>query len=347
MQMDIQLLLQNAYERRASDVHISVGMPPVFRVNGRLEQQGYKPLTGEDTEAIARTVVSETKWNQFLKAGELDFAYRLKDVSRYRVNMFRQRDEISIVFRIIPTEIPTLDNLHMPPILKEIALKPQGLFLVTGPTGSGKSTTLAAMINHINRKEKKHIITLEDPIEFEHEHQLSIVNQREIGTDTSGFATGLRAALRQDPDVILVGEMRDYATISTALTAAETGHLVLATLHTSSAVQTINRIIDVFPPHQQGQIRSQLSMVLVAVLSQRLIPLFDGSGRVAATEVLVNVPSVANLIRNEKIEQIPNVMQTSRSLGMHTLGSSLQGLISSGKIDPGYLEAYSMSKGDD
>lgn len=343
---DIKTLLKLAYEKKASDLHITALSPPVLRVNGSLAPIDHFQLSSSDTEQIAREIVDDQQWQRFETAGELDFAYAIDKLVRFRVNMYRQRRQISIVFRVIPNKIPALQALNMPPILHEIAAKPQGLFLVTGPTGSGKTTTLAAMLDEINQKTAKHIITLEDPIEYEHIHKKSIVNQREVGSDTHAFTSGLRAALRQDPDVVLVGEMRDHETISTAITAAETGHLVLATLHTSSAVQTINRIIDVFPPHQQGQIRTQLSMVLVGILSQRLIPTLNGKGRVAATEVLVNLPSVANLIRNEKIEQVPNIIQTSRAAGMHTLGTSLNTLVANGQIHPDYIAAYTAGLGD-
>jgi twitching motility protein PilT len=343
---DIDHLLVIAYEKKASDLHITVSSPPVLRINGMLIQEGDQPLTAENTEQIARRIVTELEWKQFETSGELDFSYENKQSTRFRVNMYRQKKHIGIVFRVIPNNIPNLQALNMPDVLEEIALKPHGLFLVTGPTGSGKSTTLAAMIDAINESSSKHIITLEDPIEYEHNHKKSIINQREVGSDTKAFTSGLRAALRQDPDVILVGEMRDHETISTAITAAETGHLVLATLHTSSAIQTINRIIDVFPPHQQGQIRTQLSMVLVGILSQRLIPTRDGAGRIAATEVLINLPSVANLIRNEKVAQIKNVLQISRSSGMHTLESSLHELAKEEKINPEYIKAYSADSGD-
>ncbi|MHA6251462.1 type IV pilus twitching motility protein PilT [Oceanobacillus sp. CAU 1775] len=344
--MLIDHLLQIAYEKKASDLHITVDSPPILRINGSLIPEGDEVLQSKDTEEMAKHIVSEAQWEEFLEKGEIDLSYELDYVSRFRVNIYRQKYNVAIVFRVIPSRILTLKQLNMPSILQDMAEKPQGLFLVTGPTGSGKSTTLAAMIDYINRREKKHIITLEDPIEYEHTHRQSIVNQREVGTDTSGFATGLRSALRQDPDVILVGEMRDHETISTAITAAETGHLVLATLHTSSASQTINRIIDVFPPHQQGQIRTQLSMVLIGILSQRLIPTIDETGRVAATEVLVNLPSIANLIRNEKIEQLNNILQTSRSSGMHTLEMSLKELVGSGKIDPEQIEIHSENLGE-
>ncbi|HEY4601061.1 MAG TPA: PilT/PilU family type 4a pilus ATPase, partial [Cerasibacillus sp.] len=260
--------------------------------------------------------------------------------------VYRQKQHVTFVARIIPDNIPTIQQLNMPPVLEQLALKPHGLILVTGPTGSGKSTTLAAMIDYINQREAKHIITLEDPIEYVHEHGKSMVHQREVGSDTLKFANGLRAALRQDPDIILVGEMRDLETISTAITAAETGHLVLATLHTNSASQTINRIIDVFPPHQQAQIRIQLADVLEGIVSQRLFPRAMGSGRIAATEILLNHPSIANLIRSEKVNQIKNVMQTSRPLGMHTLEMSIQELLAAGLINGETAAVYLNNVGD-
>ncbi|MFD1066564.1 type IV pilus twitching motility protein PilT [Oceanobacillus locisalsi] len=341
----IDQLLETACRKKASDLHITAGSPPILRINGTMQPEGQIPLTKEETEAMAKKITGDTGWKQFISKGELDIAYRIENVSRFRVNVYRQRQQVGIVFRVIPSKIPSLDQLNMPLVLQEIAEKPQGLFLVTGPTGSGKSTTLAAMIDYVNKHASKHIITLEDPIEYEHLHHRSIVNQRQVGVDTDGFASGLRAALRQDPDVILVGEMRDHETISTAITAAETGHLVLATLHTSSAVQTINRIIDVFPPYQQGQIRTQLSMVLAGILSQRLIKTMDGKSRVAATEVLINMPSIANLIRNEKVEQIDNVLQTSRAEGMHTLEASLHALTTSGRIHPEHAAGFATGIG--
>jgi len=285
----------------------------------------------QDTETIAREVMGEEMFTEFKKNGEADFSYGLPGISRFRVNAYHQRKSISLVFRVIPTKIPTLESLNMPAILQKLCYKPQGLVLVTGPTGSGKSTTLAAMIDYINRNMRKHIITLEDPIEYLHRHSLSIINQREIGFDTADFATGLRASLRQDPDVILVGEMRDLETISTAITAAETGHLVFATLHTPDAPQTIDRIIDVFPGSQQPQMRIQLSSVLLSVISQRLFAKIGG-GRIAATEILINTPAVSNLIRMEKVHQIRSVMQTGRDVGMHTLEMSIKELIAKGLI---------------
>lgn len=340
MKTVIDQFLERAVTEGASDVHITANSPPIFRVNGELQTFGTIPLTGEETEAMAKSLVSEKDWQRFLKVGELDGSYYLQGVARFRLNFYFQKQHISFVARIIPTKIPTIEELHMPPVLKTLAKKPQGLMLVTGPTGSGKTTTLAAMIDYINRHASKHIITLEDPIEYVHEHKQSIIHQREIGMDTETFANGLRASLRQDPDIILVGEMRDLETISTAITAAETGHLVLATLHTNSAAQTIHRIIDVFPPYQQAQIRIQLAELLAGILSQRLIRTADKKGRIAATEMLVNTPSIANLIRNDRVDQIQNVLQTSRALGMHTLEMSMREWLQRGKISPEHAKPY-------
>ncbi|MBU8905050.1 type IV pilus twitching motility protein PilT [Desertibacillus haloalkaliphilus] len=340
MKEQVEDLLKLAFETNASDLHITVGAPPIVRINGSLKQYGKEALTPSETEAMARALIPEKHWDDFVERGEYDFSYGIPGVSRFRLNVYRQRSCISFVARVIPTKVPSLEDLQMPAVLQTLAEKPQGLILVTGPTGSGKSTTLAAMIDYINRNYSKHIITLEDPIEYLHKHQLSIINQREVGFDTEKFANGLRASLRQDPDIILVGEMRDLETISTAITAAETGHLVLATLHTSSAPQTIDRIIDVFPPHQQPQIRIQLAATLVGIVAQRLFPAADGKGRVAATEVLVNQPSVANLIRNEKNHQIKSVMQTSRAQGMHTLEMAIKQLRDQKRISADIATQY-------
>lgn len=345
MPYDIKDLLKKAYMDGASDLHISVGSPPVFRLNGLLRPYGDIRLTPGVTEIMAKTVMPEADWKKLLEHGEIDLSYSIEDVARYRINVFYERGQISFAARVIPSEIPSIEQLKMPEILEELAKKPQGLILVTGPTGSGKSTTLAAMIDYVNRHFSKHIVTLEDPIEYVHHHQMSIVHQREVGSDTKSFSSGLRAALRQDPDVILVGEMRDLETISTAITAAETGHLVMATLHTNNAPQTINRIIDVFPPHQQKQIRIQLSAVLEGIISQRLFKKTDGSGRVAATEIMLNLPSVANLIRNEKVEQIQNIMQTSRQQGMHTLEMTILELLSAGIISIDAARPYMANAG--
>ncbi len=332
LSLNIKSLLLHAYEQKASDLHLTIGVPPVYRINGRLKHYGSEIVTPEMVRAMIREILPPFKVAEFDEKGETDFNYTLEGYCRFRVNTYHQRNAGAIAARLIASEIPTIDSLNMPKVLYELAEKPQGLILVTGPTGSGKSTTLAAMIDYINENKEKHIITLEDPIEYVHQHKKSIINQREIGVDTGSFANGLRASLRQDPDIILVGEMRDLETISTAITAAETGHLVFGTLHTSSAPTTIDRMIDVFPSHQQGQIRIQLANVLQGIISQRLFVKKDGKGRVAATEILVGVPAVTNLIRNEKVHQIPSVMQTSRALGMHTLETSIQGLISAGHI---------------
>lgn len=340
MSFDIDELLKLAVSDRASDLHISVNSPPIFRIDGELHRHGEARLTETDTEIIAKKLLGEQNWSVFNETGEFDTAYALADAARFRINVFKQNRTVSVAARVIPTHIPTIEELNMPPILNSLAMKPNGLILVTGPTGSGKSTTLAAMIDYVNRHVKKHIITLEDPIEYFHAHKQSIIQQREIGIDTERFSSGLRASLRQDPDIILVGEMRDLETMTTAITAAETGHLVLATLHTNSAAQTINRIIDVFPPHQQEQIRIQLASVLEAVISQRLFKRKDGPGRIAATEILLGVPAVANLIRNEKVDQLNNVLQTSKSQGMHTLDMSINQLIANGEISSEQAKDY-------
>ena len=345
MHFHIDELLIKAFEKGASDLHITVNYPPTYRVNGELSQEGTINVSPMDAFDMAKHMLADN-WDEFLEKKEFDFSYEIDEVSRFRVNAFFQRQNISIAARVIPTRIPTVEELGLPHGLEKLAEKPQGLILVTGPTGSGKSTTLAAMISYINRMSKKHIITLEDPIEYYHENVRSIVQQREVGLDTHEFQLGLRAALRQDPDIILVGEMRDLETISTAITAAETGHLVLATLHTNSAAQTINRIIDVFPPHQQGQIRIQLASVLSAIISQRLLPRIDIPGRVVATEVLREHPGIANLIRTEKIDQIDNILQTSKALGMHTIAMSISELIQAGKISYEQGQAFVENIGD-
>lgn len=345
MKLSIEEILQKAYETSASDIHLTVGTSPIFRIHGKLKKMGTMRLTAEEIEEMVSHILPEYKLEHYRNYGDVDFNYRYNDNARFRVNAYKQRNAPALALRMIPTIIPTIESLELPRVLYDIVERPQGLVLVTGPTGSGKSSTLAAMINHINETMNKHIITLEDPIEFIHSHKQSIVNQREIGTDVKDFETGLKAALRQDPDVILVGEMRDLKTISIAITAAETGHLVFGTLHTMDAPTAINRIIDVFPPHQQSQIRTQLASVLEGVISQRLFVRKDNKGRIAATEILIGVPSVKNLIRSEKIEQIPNIMQTSRALGMHTMQHSIQELISRGKVSLEEVKPY-MNVGD-
>jgi len=344
MKEKIEHLLRSGFELKASDIHITVGIPPVMRINGDLRRYGTDSITPDEVEEMAKAIIPKNSWNVFKSKGELDFSYGIPGISRFRVNAYHQRGCVSLAVRIVPTRIPTLEELELPDILKRIAEKPQGLVLVTGPTGSGKSTTLASLIQYMNMTMRKHIVTLEDPIEYLHKHGNSIIDQREIGLDTNNFANGLRAALRQDPDVILVGEMRDLDTIQTAITAAETGHLVLGTLHTSSAPATINRIIDVFPPGQQAQIRIQLASVLVSVISQRLFPTVDKKGRRSATEILINNAAVANLIRNEKIHQIISIMQTSRIHGMHTLEMDIKELVQRGIVSKETAEPFLLEK---
>lgn len=333
--ISLEQLLHLAGERKASDIHLTVDSPPVLRLNGQLVplEQSDK-ITSADMELFARGLMNEEQKAYFVEHGELDFSYSLTGIGRYRLNAFRQRGSVGMVIRLIPTQIPTPDKLGLPPVTLELARLHKGLVLVTGPTGSGKSTTLASLIDYINRTRSSHIVTVEDPIEYLHRHGRSLVNQREVGTDTGSFANALRAVLRQDPDVILVGEMRDLETISTAITAAETGHLVFSTLHTNDATQAIDRIIDVFPPHQQQQIRVQLAAVLQGVLAQQLLPTADQQGRVAAIEVLIANTAVRNLIREGKTHQIPTVLQTGGKLGMQTMDKALADLVRQGLVTP-------------
>lgn len=344
MREKIENILRAALEFKASDIHLTVGVPPIFRINGDIKRYGKDILLPADTEEIAKITIPENMYELFKEKGELDYSYGIPGVSRFRVNAYHQRKSVSLALRVVASKTPTIEELDLPKIIPELCEKPQGLILVTGPTGSGKSTTLASMIDYVNRTMRKHIVTLEDPIEYLHKHGNSIIDQREVGFDTKSYANGLKGALRQDPDIILVGEMRDLETIGIAITAAETGHLVLGTLHTSSAPSTINRIIDVFPPAQQPQIRVQLASVLVGVISQRLFPTLDKKGRKAATEVLVNNPAIANLIRNEKIHQIQSTMQTSRAQGMHTLEMSIRDLIERNLIQKEAATKYLQEK---
>lgn len=339
--MDIKETLLKAVERKASDLHITTNLPPMMRINGALVNYGDRHLTPEDTEAVMRQVLNEAQIDKLDQMGEIDFSFHIHNVSRFRVNAYKQRGSYSLAFRVVSVSIPTLDGLGFPPVMKELALKQRGLILVTGPTGSGKSTTLAAMVNHINQNRDCHIITLEDPIEYLHKHGKSMVNQREIGSDSMSFANALRAALREDPDVILVGEMRDTETIATAITAAETGHLVMSTLHTGSADQTVDRIIDVFPPFQQQQIRVQLAGTLNGIVTQQLLPTADGTGRFAALEIMVTTGAISNLIREGKSHQIPTAIQTGIKLGMRSMDYSLADLVRYGVItqETAYIHA--------
>ena len=325
MDFDIRVLLQEVVEKKASDLHLTVGIPPVFRIYGWLTfSEKYRPLRPPDTEALACSLLGEERWQRFLREREADFSLGLPDLGRFRINAYFQRGSIGLAIRALSYVIPSMEELYLPKeVLQKLALLPRGLILVTGPTGSGKSTTLASMIDYINENRSCHIITIEDPIEYLHPHKGCIVNQREVGADTKSFKNALKYILRQDPDVVLIGEMRDLETIETALTIAETGHLAFATLHTNSCVQTINRIIDVFPPFQQPQVRAQLSMVLEGVLSQVLIPKVGG-GRVLALEIMVPNAAIRNLIREEKVHQIYSQMQMGQSkFGMQTMNQSL------------------------
>ena len=330
--MKIRDLLATARERNASDLHLTVGSPPILRVDGQLREMEEGPLSKHAVLQIIYDVLTEDQKSRFGQTREFDFSLDLPDIGRFRVNVFEELRGHGAVFRLVPNHILTLDELGMPPTVKQLCLTERGLILVTGPTGSGKTTTLAAMIDQINDHRGGHIITIEDPIEFVHLPKNCLIRQREVGVHTHSFANALRAALREDPDVILVGEMRDLETISAALTAAETGHLVLSTLHTNNAAQTISRIIDVFPPDQQDQIRTQLAEVVVATLAQTLLPAAGGVGRVAAVELLVATPALRNLIRERKTFQIPSAIQTGAKEGMQSRDQSLQQLVRMGRI---------------
>lgn len=323
MAYDLINILLKAIELKASDIHFTVARPPILRVRGDLLPCGEEPLTPEETKAICYELMNEEKRTVFEEKGEVDFSWAIPSTSRYRVNVYRQRNSYAAAMRMINTGIPTVEELRLPPILNTMALKPRGMFLVTGPTGSGKSTTLAAMVGYINNNRKCHILTIEDPIEYMHTHIKSLVNQREIGSDSQSFSSALRSALREDPDVIMVGEMRDFETISTAISAAETGHFVLSTLHTTTASMTIDRIIDTFPPHQQQQVRSQLSTTLQGIVCQQLIKSADGKMVVPAMEILIVNDAIRNLIREGKNHQIDTVLQTNIKNGMMPMDYSL------------------------
>ncbi|MFN7684018.1 MAG: type IV pilus twitching motility protein PilT [Oligoflexia bacterium] len=329
----ISSYLRAMVEQDASDLHITVGVPPEFRIMGRMVKVRTDALTPQDTKEMCYSVLTDAQKAEFEKNLEIDFSFGIKEIARFRANYFYQRGGIAGVFRRIPFQIPDFDSLNLPQVLKKVIRRPNGLVLVTGPTGSGKSTTLAAMLDILNREEYGHILTIEDPIEFIHQHKSCVVNQREVGVDTRSFSAALKRALRQDPDFVLVGELRDVETIEMALTMAETGHLVFATLHTNSTVQTVNRIINVFPAHQQPQIRQLLSFTLQGIVSQQLIPRTQGGGRVAAVEVMVPNMAIRNLIREDKLHQIYSAMQSGQEeSGMLTMNQSLVQLVRSGAL---------------
>ena len=342
--IDLAQLLITTIEKNASDLHITVGLPPMLRIHGSIQSMdgnGTPPLTREDLHESLYDILTEDQRKRFERDKEVDFALELKSVGRFRVNIFHTRRGEGGAFRYIPSNIKTLAQLGLPEeTLKQICDRKKGLILVTGPTGSGKSTTLAAMVDYINSTRYDHIITTEDPIEFVHEHKNCIVNQREVGTNTSSFANALRSALREDPDVILVGEMRDLETISLALTAAETGHLVFATLHTMNAPKTIDRVIDVFPPQQQQQIRVMFAEAIAAVISQILFKKKEGQGRLAALEIMIASPAIRNLIREGKTHQISSIIQTSQKIGMQNMDQTLKNLVMNGKIDGKEAKMY-------
>ncbi|MEK9501515.1 type IV pilus twitching motility protein PilT [Gaopeijia maritima] len=332
-ELSLRLLLQEMIQRGASDLHITVGERPKIRVDGDLVNSQYpRNLAPKDTLALAYSILTENQKKRFETEDELDFSFGVQNLSRFRGNVYKQRGCVAMAIRQIPYEIHSVDKLGLPPIVSRLAEKPRGLVLVTGPTGSGKSTTLAAMLDKINRERKGHIITIEDPIEFIHRHQNCVVNQREVGADTTSFTAALKYALRQDPDIILIGEMRDLETISAALTIAETGHLVLATLHTNSAAESVNRIIDAFPSHQQAQVRAQLAFVLEGVVTQTLLPRARGKGRCVASEIMICTPAIRAVIRDEKVHQIYSLMQAGKKHGMQTMNDALQVLYMRGEV---------------
>lgn len=332
MEFTIQDVLINAKKQGASDVHLNIGIPPVFRLNGKLVKSQFPVLEKEDVQEIIYSILTESQKAIFEKEKQFDFAYEIPDVSRFRINVFYHRLGKAAAIRLIPTNIMSIEQLGLPEIISSFAQHNRGIVLVTGPTGSGKSTTLAALIDIINTDRYEHIISIEDPIEYIHKHKNCVISQREIGDHADSFASALRVALREDPDVILVGEMRDLETISMALRAAETGHLVFSTLHTNSAAETIERIINAFPAHQQAQARLQVAGTIEAVIAQTLIPTVDGMGRVAAAELMLATSAIRNLIRDEKIYQIPSTIQISRKMGMQSLDQSLKDLLMEGKI---------------
>ncbi|MBS1723533.1 MAG: type IV pilus twitching motility protein PilT [Armatimonadetes bacterium] len=330
--LHIDELLHVVVDRNCSDLHICSHSEPIIREDGQLKRLNYEKFTPQQCQRMMYEIVSDDQITRFEQTLELDFSYQLPRRARFRVNMYRDRGSVAAAFRLISNRIPTCRELNLPPLLEQLTERPRGLILVTGPTGSGKSTSLAAMIHFINLNKSHHIITIEDPIEYLHSHKLSVINQRELGMDTKSFSNALRACLREDPDVILVGEMRDTETIALAITAAETGHLVFATLHTNNAAESIDRIIDVFPPGQQEQIRVQLSNNIVAIIAQQLLPRASGPGRVPANEIMIASPAIRNLIREGKTHQIPSMIQTSAAMGMLSMDQCLRDLYMKGII---------------
>jgi twitching motility protein PilT len=341
MEFDFADVLLQVMERNASDLHLTAGAPPMIRHHGKLHALDYPRLTPQLCREVVYSILTNDQRQRLETDWQIDFAYSIPGRARFRVNAYFQRASLGAAFRLIPHEMPALGDLGLPKVVEDFTKRPRGFVLVTGPTGSGKSTTLAAMLDLINESRHEHILTIEDPIEFLHKHKNCIVNQRELGGDAQSFGLGLKAALRQDPDVILVGEMRDLETIGTALTAAETGHLVFATLHTQDTAQTVDRIVDVFPPEQQHQVRTQLSVALQGILTQQLLPSADGQGRVVATEILVPTPAVRNLVREGKTHQIYSALQTGGAHGMQTMDASLADLVRQHKISRELAEARS------
>ena len=342
--MDITQLLTFTKQAGGSDLHLSAGSPPMIRVHGEMHRLKISMLTNDDIHHLIYDIMDDDQKKRFEEDKEIDFSRQLGDIARFRVNIFYNQNGEAAVFRTIPTKVLTAEELNLPPVLLELANREKGLVLVTGPTGSGKSTTLAAMVDYINKTKRGHILTIEDPIEFRHESIKCLVNQREVGPHTHSFANALRSALREDPDIILVGEMRDLETISLAITAAETGHLVFGTLHTSSAAKTVDRIIDVFPPDQQEQIRAMFAESIEGVIAQRLLLKKDGKGRVAAMEIMIGTTAIRNLIREGKAFQIPSIIQTGKEQGMQSMDSALKDLVNNGDVDAEVALAFAHDK---